>query len=544
MGLKEEILDRLKSALGSDLGEVSESKAYENTVVVEVSPDRVVDVAEIMKREFDARIAHEFGVEDELGYKVYYVYDLSPREKYLHVIVTTRIPRDGSVESIAPVAEEVLWAEREYAELLGVRYSGHPDGETPRHQFLPHEWPEMPEKGTWVTTPRPIGAYSIMPIGPYHPVLLEAAYIRVMVEGEDVLDVDIKTGFNHRGIMKLAEKRDLFKGLHLCTRICGICNAAHSQAYVNAAEHLLGIEAPERAKYIRVLCDELNRIHSHLLYLGVAGYLAGFETLLMLAFRYREEVMDAMEMIAGNRVLMEMHTIGGVRRDVPDALIPKVEKKLEAVEEATKNLMDVVLGHRVLRARLEDVGILELADAKKSGAVGPTARGSAWNVDIRRDDPCEVYGDLSWEVIVEDGKDSLARTLVRLREALVSVDICKQCLDALKKVKGPIKLEKLPRPESGAEGMGLYEAPRGELLHHVIADGSDKPYRLKVKTPTFSNLLGIARCFPGHTIADVPAILVSMDPCFCCQDRLLFVDAKTGKRWSATPLEIALKYWR
>ncbi|MCD6510591.1 MAG: nickel-dependent hydrogenase large subunit [Thermoprotei archaeon] len=529
MSLREAVIKELLNVMREDLKEICESKAYRNTTLVILNPSKVCDLTRIMKEKFDARLSHEFALEDELGFRVYYVYDLSFMERHLHLIAMTRISRGETIPSIAPVTEEALWAEREYAELLGISYVNHPDGEKLRHQFLPHEWPDVPEKGSWVTTPRPYGAYSILPFGPYHPALLEATYFRVLAEGEMVLDIDIKTGFNHRGIMKLAEKRDYHKALHLCTRVCGICNAAHAQTYVNAVENLLGIEVPERAKYIRVLADELNRIHSHLLYFGVESYLAGFETLFMLSFRYREEVMDAIELLSGNRVLMDIHDIGGVRRDVSDEALTKIRGRLRSLREAVEKFIGMLQEHRVLRARMEDIGVLRAVDAKRAGAVGPTARGSGWRIDVRHDSPCEVYDEVSWEVITDEGKDVLSRTMVRLREVLVSIGICEQCLEALQRVKGPVKLEDMPSPEAGAEGMGLYEAPRGELFYYVVSDGSPNPYAVRIRTPSYRNMYVLKYMVPGYELADVPVIIGSIDPCLACTDRIQVIDVKRGE---------------
>ena len=379
------------------------------------------------------------------------------------------------------------------------------------------------------------------PVGPQHPALHEPEFFKFKVDGEVIVEAEPNIGYAHRGIEKLAESRTYVQNIYLVERICGICNVAHTVCYCLAVEKALGLEVPPRAQYLRILAHELNRLHSHILLLAVAAEEVGFHTLFMYLWRDRELVLDLQEAVFGNRIVSCYVTIGGVRKDIRPDVLEKIKRAIPKLRERVRYYIEVFSEDPLIRRRFVDVGVISYRDAVLSGSTGPQARGSGVDADARRDFNYLPYDETPFRVVTMKEGDSWARLMVRAYECEVCLDVIEHVVNNLP--SGEYRVP-APRRVGPAEALSIVEAPRGELLHHVIADGSDKPYRLKVKTPTFSNLLGIARCFPGHTIADVPAILVSMDPCFCCQDRLLFVDAKTGKRWSATPLEIALKYWR
>ncbi|MEM2904159.1 MAG: nickel-dependent hydrogenase large subunit, partial [Candidatus Bathyarchaeia archaeon] len=333
-----------------------------------------------------------------------------------------------------------------------------------------------------------------------------------------------------RGIMRLLESRDIHRNVYLTERICGICNVAHTTAYCTTVELLLGIDLPERARYIRTLMGELERIHSHLLWLGVAGDLIGFKTLFMLAWREREEIMDIFELISGSRRAPAMNIIGGVRLDIQEAVAAKITERLEALRGKVGRLVDIVYDHPVARSRLEDVGVLRIDTAKEAGALGPTARASNWKVDVRWSDPYAAYGDeyTTWDVVTETGGDSWARTVVRLRELIVSVDICLQALKALAGTSGPFKTE--AGELNPGEALGKTEAPRGELLYYIVSDGTNIPHTVRIRTPSYRNNSVIPSLLRGSALADAPVIVGSIDPCYSCTDRMVIVeDAKTGR---------------
>ena len=363
-------------------------------------------------------------------------------------------------------------------------------------------------------------------IGPQHPALKEPERFILETEGEYVVDVKVRIGYIHRGIEKAMENRTYLQGLYLSERVCGICSDAHTTCYVQGVEELLGIEPPPRSKFIRVIVAELERIHSHLLWLGVAAHEIGFDTLFMYVWRDREVVMDLLELVSGNRVNYATNTIGGVRRDLNDERIQKILKGLKILEDRTKEYLKMIEKEQTVLKRTVDVGILSKSDAIKYGAVGPTVRASGVKRDVRVDDPYAAYDELSFNVIVEDGCDCLARIMVRGREVLESIHIIRE---ALKKMPdGEIRVRVKPKIPP-AEALSRVEAPRGELLYYIKSNGTDKPERCKIRTPTLANIPSLCRMLIGGYIADVPIVLAGIDPCFACMDRVLVIDREKRK---------------
>ncbi len=363
---------------------------------------------------------------------------------------------------------------------------------------------------------------ALIPLGPLHPLLEEPEFFKLYVEGERVVDIDIDIGYMHRGIEKLAESKTWDQDVFLVERICGICSTSHPFAYVKAVEDLSGIKAPPRARYIRSIIAELERIHSHLLWAGLAGHFIGYDTVFMWAWKYREIVLDICEKLTGNRNHYAMFRPGGVRRDFDDEQIDYALKHLEEVVQPAKLLLNAVQDDPVLHARLKGVGVLKTEDAIAYCAVGPTARGSNVPIDVRVDDPLGAYDEMDWNVIVETDGDVYAKAIVRLKENFESYKIIKFCLENMP--DGPIDAGISEVPPG--EGCGHYEAPRGEVFHYVRSNGANMPYRHKVRAPTFSNLPTFQASCIGETIADVALITASIDPCYCCTERMTVVDDK------------------
>jgi len=378
-------------------------------------------------------------------------------------------------------------------------------------------------------------------IGPVHPALHEPERFVFKVDGEVVLDVEPRLGYVHRGIEKALSERAFVQGLYLIERICGICNVAHTLTAVQAIESVLDVEPPKRARYLRTIVHELNRIHSHLLILGVACELIGFDTLFMLIWRDREAVMDIMEMITGNRVMSAYNVIGGVRRNISDHEVSETKKALNTIAERVKEYKKVFMEDPTIRARFVDVGRLSRPKALALGAVGPTARGSGVKIDVRAEEPYAAFDEIAFNVIVYDEEDSWARLMVRWDETLESIRIVEECLD--KMPTGPIRVRVPMVAPQNSEGFSVTEAPRGELIHHIyVKEGDDKPLRYRVRTPTYANIPSVCEMLKGGYVADIPAALVSIDPCFSCTDRVALVDARTGERISIDIYTLARRY--
>jgi len=360
-----------------------------------------------------------------------------------------------------------------------------------------------------------------IPIGPQHPSLKEPESFLITLRGEKITAVNIKIGYNHRGIEKACEERTYIQDMYLIERICGICSHSHSTCFVQAVEEIAGLQVPPRALYIRTLVAELERVHSHLLWLGVAGHEVGFDTLLMYAWRDREVVMNLLASLTGNRVNYAINTIGGVRRDVSANTLEEAASAADILEERTKYYIGIVTTETTLINRLSGVGKLSPQDALRLGAVGPTARASGIARDVRADDPYAAYAELKFKVVTDNSCDVYGRTVVRLKELLESISLIRQVIKNLP--DGPIAV-KAPRRIPAGEAVSRYEAPRGEDLHYVRANATDKPDRVKFRPPTLANVQAVAHMLQDRYLADLPIVVAAIDPCFSCTDRLLSLD--------------------
>lgn len=369
-----------------------------------------------------------------------------------------------------------------------------------------------------------------VPFGPQHPALKEPESFNLFLKGERIIDAEVKLGYNHRGIEKACESRNFTQSIYLIERICGICSHSHSTAFAQAVEEIAGLEVPPRALYIRTIIAELERIHSHLLWLGVAGHEVGFDTLFMYSWRDREAVMDILALITGNRINYGMNTIGGVRRDINSDQVRQVLESLKLLTERTEYYIQVATGESTLRARLSKVGRLPKETALRLGAVGPTARASAIPRDIRKDDPYAAYDKIDFKVITDDRADVFGRTVVRVYELLESYKMIRILIENLP--EGALTV-KAPRKIPAGEAISRYEAPRGENIHYVRTNGTEVPERVKVRAPTLANLASIREMARGGYLADFPIIIAAIDPCFSCADRMIRITGdRSGELWN------------
>jgi membrane-bound hydrogenase subunit alpha len=370
----------------------------------------------------------------------------------------------------------------------------------------------------------------IIPIGPYHPLQEEPELFKLYCEGEIVKDIKWETGYNHRGIEKLSQSKTFDQVFFLVERICGICSTSHPFAFANCMEEIAGVEVPDRAKYIRTIIAELERLHSHLLWVGLAGHFLGYNTVFMWAWKYREPVLDLFEMITGNRNSYAMFKIGGVRRDIENNKITKIKETLDLIKRKTDLLTGAVMDDPVIHARTKGVGILTREDILNYGAVGPVARASGVAIDVRHDDPYAAYPLVDWKVITAGEGDVFAKAQVRLLEMYESISIIEQCLDGLKKEKEG-ETETVVKEIPEGIGTGRAEAPRGEVFHFVKTDGSNYPVRHKIRAPSYVNIATFRKSCVGQTISDATLALAAVDPCYCCTERMAYAfDHATGEK--------------
>jgi NADH-quinone oxidoreductase subunit D len=376
---------------------------------------------------------------------------------------------------------------------------------------------------------------TIVPIGPYHALQEEPEFFKLHVEGEKVVHLDIELGYNHRGIEKLSEGKTFEETVFLVERICGICSSSHPIACVQAIEDAGGVVVPERALYVRSLIGELERIHSHFLWLGLAGHFLGFNTVWMWAWRYREDVLDVFELISGNRNHYAMMKPGGVRRDIRSEDIPTIRRMVEGLKKPLDLFKGAVVDDPLIHARTKGVGVLTKQQVTDYCALGPTARASGVAIDVRRDHPHAAYGLVDWDVIVTRNGDVFDKAVVRVLETYESIRIIEQCLRKLETVAGPV--DSNPKEIPPGEGIGHYEAPRGEVFHYIRSDGTNRPARHKVRAPSFMNIVTDREAVLGQSVADATIILAAVDPCYCCTERMAALSAADGKRmWTSRDL--------
>jgi membrane-bound hydrogenase subunit alpha len=373
-----------------------------------------------------------------------------------------------------------------------------------------------------------------IPIGPFHPILEEPEFFELHVDGENVVDIDMTIGWSHRGIEILSESKTWDQVPFLVERVCGICSCSHPFAYVKAVEDLLQVEVPKRAQYLRVITAELERLHSHLLWTGLAGHFIGYNTVFMWCWKYREPLLDVLEAVTGNRNHYAMMRIGGVRRDIPETQFGKIRELLDFIWKKNDMLTKAIIDDPVIHARTKGVGIFNRAQCRLYGALGPTARAGGYNIDARRDHPIDAYGELDFDVIVCENGDVFDKAVVRQLENFESIKIIRQCLDKLEAM-GPIKDDSELCLEIGevppGEGIGVYEAPRGEVLHYIRSNGGNMPMRHKIRAPSFNNILTNEASVPGNTVADAGLITAAVDPCYSCTERVGRVDVNSGERY-------------
>lgn len=372
-----------------------------------------------------------------------------------------------------------------------------------------------------------------IPMGPQHPALKEPGHFEFVVDGEVVQSATVRLGYAHRGIEKATESRTWIQNLYLLERICGICSHIHATAYCIGVEKLAGVEIPPRAKVIRTLVAELERIHSHMLWLGVAAHEAGFDTLFMYSWRDRETVMDMLEGLTGNRVNYSANILGGVKYDVTPKHEEIILEGLDFLEERTHHYLDVVTNDALFLQRTQGIGIMPYQEAHVGGITGPTARASAITHDIRIDAPYLAYADYPINLVIETAGDLKARFIVRIRELFECYDYLRSLLAQIP--DGELKT-RMPRRIKAGETISRVEAPRGELFYFIKSNDTDMPERIHIRTPTLANIASVTHLAVGQQLADMPMILIGIDPCFSCNDRMTVIrddqhDVWDGRRF-------------
>lgn len=475
------------------------------------------------------------------NYALYYLLSMEESDPGFVTVRAEVDPQSMEYPSVTPRVPACVWSEREAFDLFGLRAQGLPDE---RRLVLPDDWPAdlyplRKDSMDYRKRPAPVTDvenYSFLyegraeevtevPMGPLHITSDEPGHFRLFVEGEEIIDADYRLFYVHRGMEKVAESRLNYDAVtFLADRICGICGNAHSVAYAEAVEHAQGIEVPVRAQYIRAILLEVERLHSHLLNLGLVCHYCGFDTGFQHFFRVREKTMDLAVLLTGARKTYGLNLIGGVRRDILDAQKVATIKYVREIRNEVEALVDMLVSTANFESRTAGVGRLDPAVARDYSPVGPCVRGSGIARDVRFDHPFDGYKYLSgMKARSHDGCDVQSRTLVRVEEFMDSLTMIEQLLDGAP--AGPVLTEDW-RYTPRKFALGYTEAPRGEDMHWAQVGDNQKCYRWRAKAATYSNWPILRYMFRGNTVADAAIIVGSMDPCYSCTDRVTVVDVK------------------
>jgi ech hydrogenase subunit E len=354
-------------------------------------------------------------------------------------------------------------------------------------------------------------------MGPQHPVLPEPLVLDLVLQDERVVDAIPMIGYVHRGLENLVERIEYTEFGYAAERICGICSFMHGMGYAAAIEDIMSVEVPERARWLRLIWAELSRVQSHLLWLGLGADAFGFENLFMHCWRMRERILDIFEQTTGGRIIFSVNTIGGVSRDIEDGYLSGIVAELRELGAGFTEASRVFSTDPSIRHRLEGVGVLPRGDAESIDVVGPMARASGIPTDARLSGE-HLYDQLDFAPVVEEGGDCLARVLVRLREVEQSIDLIVAAVGQMPRGEGqPIQAKVRGRPKG--ETFLRLEQPRGEVMYYVRANGTKLLERFRARTPTFANLPAMIGLVKGCQLADVPNIILTIDPCISCAER-------------------------
>lgn len=362
-----------------------------------------------------------------------------------------------------------------------------------------------------------MGERTVIPFGPQHPVLPEPVHLDLVLEDEKVVQAIPQVGFVHRGLEKLVEKRDFKQYVYITERICGICAFGHSLGYSQTIENLMQIEVPRRAEVLRVVWHELSRVHSHLLWLGLLADGFGFENLFMQCWRLRERVLDIFEQTTGGRVILSACNVGGVNHDITNEDLRGIVQVLEVLQADYQVLLTTFLKDRSVASRLRDVGVLTKQQAKDLSIVGPFARASGIEEDVR------IFGEGGYgmldafEPVTSDECDGYARCKVRAEEVLQSIAIIKELVGKIP--DGEIMAKVKGKPAADSVAVSRLEQPRGECFYYAKGNGTKYLSRFRIRTPTAQNIAGMVQTLEGCDLADVPLNILTIDPCISCSER-------------------------
>ncbi len=522
--------DRVSTALGPAGGAVREARAGELTVTV--SPSALPALADRVARDLDGRLVSLFASDERHAtgqFLLHQIWSLPGLRTFLHVGAPVD-PERASYPSIAAAHPAANWFEREVMDYFGLAPEGHPH---PSRVALHNDWPD----GAWALRKdfppdsqvpriagerhpfRPVtgeGVFQI-PVGPVHAGIIEPGHFRFGVAGEPVLYLQLRLFYVHKGTEKRFERLPWRQGLYLAESIAGDTAVGHALAFAHAVERLAGVEVPLRAKAIRVVLLELERIYNHIADIGALATDVAFTVPASRAQALREGLVRLQDRLFGTRLLRGTVAFGGVKWDLPPEAKGVLRAHLQTFEKEFDALIALLIDAGTFTDRVDQTGILTRQAARDLGIVGMAARASGIDIDFRRDHPHDAYEGLRFEVPVEEGGDVRARLMVRAREIEQSLAILHQVLDRMPDT--PLRASVPDRLPARAAALGWAEAWRGPCTHWISTDDQGDLTRVKITDPSFLNWPGLAHAVPGNIVPDFPVINKSFNLSYSGTDR-------------------------
>jgi len=479
------------------------------------------------------------------GGKMFEGDEIAQDEKCFVTVKVLISPDSLTYPSVTPLVPACVWYEREAYDMFGLIAEGLPDK---RRLVLSDDWPDnlfplrkdamdyryRPDMKEHYMEPeydflKPEGSGIIdVPLGPLHITADEPGHFRLFCDGDTIIDADYRLFYQHRGMEKLAENRMNYDQMgYLAERVCGICGYAHAIACIEAAEKAINLEIPARAQAIRVICSEIERLHSHLLNIGLACEVTGNYNAFMHIFRIREYSMKLAELVTGGRKTYGNVVMGGLRRDITGVEIKESLRILQIIETQVDEVWDAVMDDKRQMSRWKGVGILDKQVARDFSPVGPNIRGSGIKRDTRYDHPYDFFKQIQFDVAVVEGGDVFAREMVRYMELKSSVSIIRQCFELMPQTAIIVDPTFHVKPENYA--LAYVEAPRGDNVHWIMQGSAQKVFRWRCRAATYNNWPSLRFQFRGNNLADAALIVCSLDPCYSCTERVTVVDIKSKK---------------
>lgn len=458
-------------------------------------------------------------------FEIYAVFAL-PSEKTIVEINLSMNNRERSYPSITPVVPSAHWLEREIKDMFGIVPEGHPDL---RRLAVHPDWPEgvFPMSKDFLAgtkVPRVEGAIEFcpvegegiyqVPVGPIHAGIIEPGHFRFFTFGEDVINLQAQLFYTHRGVEKAAEGRHFSDVILIAERICGACSASHAVAYAQAVEALAGLTPPRRARYIRTILLELERLYNHVGDIGNMCAGIGFSFGISRGAILKEQLMRINMSLFGHRYLRGTVIPGGVKADLVET--SGVQAELNQLAGDLKELTGTMLSSQSLLDRMQTTGVLPTEAALDLGAVGPAARASSVDRDLRRELPYAAYGEMEFQIPTQVEGDVFCRLKQRIEECDQSFSILRQAFEQIPDGELTVELSDVPPYQTG---IGYTESARGANVHWVMSGPDNTIFRYMIRSASHFNWPVVPLCLPGNIVPDFPLINKSFELCYACLDR-------------------------